>query len=354
MPVKRFHEDYNEVKSSLAGKAFEEPIKSAMKNLGNVLGTDGPRTGSGSKLDRLRVDLKKGNEAENILKSAGLKAGDNTAPSPEAVQKVACVKFLRHMYLEKSTGAQNVWVHSSPKAWDKYTWEIVKAAGSSSKSLETRLKEVDEFFVSTERSKLAEATQMGCAWVHKTLMVLAEAKQKKAEAKALVERWFAPAADKVDSTISALEAGFKKIQSALKQTNIVLTDHPPERGAEKRKLTEAYVLVAAHKPKTIYIEQALAKNFNVSVLHDMKKNWARVIVHECSHLEVNTADEAYAYKGIKPGGGITAVQALNNADSWAFFAADCGGALIENDRTRALGGTLTPGFKLTEQPGNWN
>ncbi len=28
-----------------------------------------------------------------------------------------------------------------------------------------------------------------------------------------------------------------------------------------------------------------------------------------------------------------------NADSWAFFAADSGGALVENEIARALGGT---------------
>jgi hypothetical protein len=62
------------------------------------------------------------------------------------------------------------------------------------------------------------------------------------------------------------------------------------------------------------------------------------LVHELSHLKVFTADERYRHArdattgnrlGLRPGGdpGFTMAQALNNADSWAFFAADCAGAL---------------------------
>ena len=33
----------------------------------------------------------------------------------------------------------------------------------------------------------------------------------------------------------------------------------------------------------------------------MKKNWARVLIHECTHTECQTQDKGYAYKGIGPG-----------------------------------------------------
>jgi hypothetical protein len=69
-------------------------------------------------------------------------------------------------------------------------------------------------------------------------------------------------------------------------------------------------------------------------------NAARVLVHELSHLKVCTTDERYRHArdstsgerlGLKPGGDarFTTGQALNNADSWAFFAADCAGALTQ-------------------------
>jgi hypothetical protein len=84
----------------------------------------------------------------------------------------------------------------------------------------------------------------------------------------------------------------------------------------------------------------------------MKKNWTRILVHECTHLEANTDDKGgYAYRGIKPQDRVTPARAANNADSWAFFAADCGGALVENEINRALNGT---GGGVKKQPHNWN
>ena len=89
----------------------------------------------------------------------------------------------------------------------------------------------------------------------------------------------------------------------------------------------------------------------MSVLHDMKKNWARVLLHECTHTDAKTQDKRYAFKGIRPGGNIDAAEAAVNADSWAFFAADAADALTDGERTRALGGT---GGDLTKQAKNWN
>lgn len=349
MPISNFHSEYKKVKDAMEGKSFADPIKTAMTNLAKCLEESGPKVGTGPKLDALRTALK-GDEANNVLKGAGLNPGQNVCPTQDVVDKVATIKFLRHMYLLDSTGAQTVWVHSTPEAWRKYGWDEIHDAGGSSTSLKTKLGDATEFFDSGTRTKLATATRLGFTWVQKALVVLGEVKTK-AEAKAKLDRWFAPAATDVDSTVDKLERGFKKIQATLNDTAVVLTDHLPDRGKTDKQYTEAYVLVAEHKPKTIYIEQALAKNFDVSVLHDMKKNWARVIVHECSHLDVDTDDERYAYRGIKPGDKITAAQALNNADSWAFFAADCGGALVAGDITRALAGT---GGSLTELATNWN
>ncbi len=350
MAVDRFPEEYKKVKSALRSRSFKDPLKSEMKDLKGCLQARGPKTDMGPKLDALRTKLKTGDEAANILAAAGIAEGSNTALSTKQVENVASIKFLRHMYLGASTGAQTVWVHSSPKTWKKYGWEIIKAAGTSSTSLKSKLGDKEEFFDADTRSKLCEATRLGATWIQKTLLVLSEV-ETKPEAREKLDRWFAPSDDKVNKTVKKLEKGFKKIQSTLNDTHVVLTDHPPERGDSSKEYTEAYVMVAAHKPKTVYIEQALSSNFDISVLHDMKKNWARVIVHECTHLDLSTTDEQYAWKGIKPGTKITAEQAIKNADSWAFFAADCGGALVAGDITRALNGT---GGSLTKLDANWN
>jgi hypothetical protein len=158
--------------------------------------------------------------------------------------------------------------------------------------------------------------------------------------KKLIDRWFAPAGTTQRATlVSNLKAGFDKIVTSLNDNLVIFTDHPPDRGDPDKKFEEAYVY-GSHRPRAIYIEQAFFKQFAVGVLQGGKQNWARVIVHECTHLDAQTEDHSYAWQGIRPNTtNLTRSQAAENADSWAFFAADCGGALVANDRTRALGGT---------------
>ncbi len=169
-----------------------------------------------------------------------------------------------------------------------------------------------------------------------------------------VKRWFATSTTSntdIAKVVASLSAGFKKIVKTLNDTRVIISDHPPDRSDSSKDYTEAYVYTTTEIPKTIYIEKALFSNFDISVLHDMKKNWARVIVHECTHIDVKTEDKAYAWKGIKPGTKITAANAAINADSWAFFAGDCAGALLAGDISRALNGT---GGAITKLAANWN
>ncbi|RYF75966.1 MAG: hypothetical protein EOO29_23245, partial [Comamonadaceae bacterium] len=64
-------------------------------------------------------------------------------------------------------------------------------------------------------------------------------------------------------------------------------------------------------------------------------NWARIVVHELTHREVKTADHAYEHQGMSPK-KLSAAKALENADSWAWFCADCAGALTDAQIQTAL------------------
>ncbi len=350
MTCTRYDEEYVQVKGALRKAKFEAPHKSTMESLTGILQDEGPKHSLGGKLDRLREKLAIGNEAEAILKTCGIVPGSNKAPEPDAVKKVAAMKFLRHLYMLKESGAQKVWLYTSPKAYARYTWDEIAAAATSTTGLGTRLNQTEEVFSDTVKTRLADATREGAVWVAKTLILLAKAKSKKAAAKAMVDRWFAPAeADYLDA-VDKLTRGFKAIKSTLNENNVVITDHPPDRTNPAKDLTEAYVYGSV-RPRAIYIEKALMKNYDVSVLHDMKKNWARTIVHECTHLDAATDDAGgYAWGGIKPGTKVTAANAIKNADNWAFFAADCAGVLTDGERTRAMMGT---GGDLTVHPSNW-
>jgi hypothetical protein len=65
------------------------------------------------------------------------------------------------------------------------------------------------------------------------------------------------------------------------------------------------------------------------------QNWARIVIHELTHRELKTADHAYEHQGINPK-KLTAAKAIENADSWAWFCADCAGALTASVITNAL------------------
>lgn len=350
MAVSKLSQEYSSVKSTLTNASFAGTLAVPMRDLCGILLDEGPKSSLGPKLDALRTISLSRNESERILESAGLAAGSNTVPGDDAVKKVTAVKFLRHLHMLASSGSQTVWIHSSPKVYRKFITDELADAKASVSLLKAKLDKKTEMFDTTTKQHLAEAMRVGATWVQKALIALA-AVGTDAAAKEKLDRWFAPAADDQDDLVKKLTAGFKQIQGTLNKNQIIITDMPIYRGDSSKDLVEAFVKAATETPKTIYIGEALNKNFDVSVLHDMKKNWARTLVHECSHIEAKTKDRGYAFQGIGPGTKITPANAAINADTWAFFAADCGGALVQNDITRALTGT---GGTLTQLPKNWN
>ena len=66
-----------------------------------------------------------------------------------------------------------------------------------------------------------------------------------------------------------------------------------------------------------------------NVFGNVPKMWlcALTIIHELTHKLVSTKDIRYDHDGLKPGATFDNGDALNNADSWAYFAADIVGAL---------------------------
>lgn len=351
----RFGTEYDAQRTLLESATFAG-VASGVLGLKKVLGATGPDRAHADALETFRTVSLKFKEADKIMEAAGLDPAGTGVPSEAAVKKAALLKFLRHMYLVSERGGQQVWVHATPAKYRQFPQDELLSVKTSHNLIKTKLSEVDEQFGAETRKRLGEATQMGLAWVESAKLVLSTAKTD-AAAMAKVKRWFATdatsAAD-LTKTISAVHAGFKKMANSLNGNMLVITDMPQQRKDVNQAYTEAFMLsigTDAEMPRTCYIEQALFSNFNISVLHDMKKNWARVIVHELTHIDGRTEDHAYAHAGIGVGTHITAEEAATNADSWAFFAADCGGALTAGDITRASGGT---GGTLDKLPSNWN
>jgi hypothetical protein len=123
----------------------------------------------------------------------------------------------------------------------------------------------------------------------------------------------------------------KKIAFKLKSGRLIYTDSVSERGTPENVGTEAFVW--GDSLDVVYIEEEFfgARNTLTGLT-----NWARIVVHELTHREVGTKDHAYEHQGMNPK-KLTAAKAIENADSWAWFCADCAGALTESVIQNALG-----------------
>lgn len=353
MPSTGLADEYKLCSETLKKETFEGAVP-GLTDLAKVLGADGPAMDHYAKVTHFRDVTLKFKEADKLMEAAGIAA--TGAASDLAIKKVASLKLLRHLYLVGSRGAQQVWVVSTPKSYSKFPSDELLAVKATAAAVKTKLADVDEQFTTETKDRLGEAMQLGLNWSEAAKIVLAGAATTPASM-TIVKRWFAApdtsAAD-LEKVTANLLAGFKKIVNAMNQNLVIITDLPMYRNDATKTTVEAFVRRQDGKherPRSVYIEKALFENYEVSVLHDMKKNWARVLLHECTHTEVQTQDKGYAYKGIAPGTKITAANAAINADSWAFFAADCAGALTDGERTRALNGT---GGRLTKLDKNWN
>lgn len=146
--------------------------------------------------------------------------------------------------------------------------------------------------------------------------------------------------------VSSLATGFKAVIAILNKGHFVLTDWVPLRTATVQDdvdflYSEAFTFASRGEGMdTVYIEKSFFTDDAGGVVHG-QKNWIRVLVHELTHLvcgtdDVNIGQARYAHYGIGPHAGFPGSAAIRNADSWAFFAADCAGILTDSDRNHAL------------------
>ncbi len=160
-----------------------------------------------------------------------------------------------------------------------------------------------------------------------------------------IKRWFADEDNQGETELAAIAAtlnsGFKKLAAAMTKGQVILTDVPSIRGDTNNNiwLSEAAAApgsAASDGIRVIYIESAFFADQNVLA---GKKNWTRILVHEMAHVELGSADVRYAHNslGMKPErNNFSTATCLTNAESWAFFAADCAGAVDEGVRGRVL------------------
>lgn len=292
--------------------------------------------GQSSVTDDLRKTLikatsKGSNEAIELYAAAGEDLsgkGAGVVINNDLAKRLGALKTLRHTYLLKKSGAHKVWVVSLPGSFRDWPHDALKGGLSS-----TTQKLVDnaEHFTLDDRKNLGEASQEALRWVHKAMMVTGAI--KKNEHFEIVARWFADSSSKdsdVENMAATLNAGLKKIAFTLKSGSLIYTDSVSERGTAENQGVEAFVWGDALD--VVYIEEEF---FGTRNTLSGLTNWARIVVHELSHREVKTQDHAYEHQYINPK-KLTAAKAIDNADSWAWFCADCAGMLTKGNIQNAM------------------
>ena len=343
MAMEVFSAEYRTLKEIVAKGQFDEPLKAAMAQMKGIFGVDGFDPNCEAPLELMR-GLLFIQEHERILSSAGVDPKANTAPPLESVMRAATLKFLRHLYLVHQRGNQKVWVADTPKSYRHYPSGELDDVKSSMSNLRARLSDKDEQFGPDRRKALGEATITSLAWCQRTNMALAEAAADPAcPAMEKVKRWFSSSVtteEDLQQMVGDLQAGFKKVTATLNSSQLIFTDMPSIRGAtsgDDYDLLTAYAFVFAgrwEKLPIVYIENAFFGPHR-SPLPD-RTLWALTVVHEITHIDCSTKDHRYDNAGLKCGPVFDPDRAVENADSWAYFCADCANALTPSQINSAM------------------
>ena len=367
---RKFRSEYDATREALASAAaFDAGWQPVVAQLAQLMGEDGFDLGRADALDELRRRATHGPEATRVDEADGLlravsPAGSSGLVADDVRQRAAALKLLRHVHLESRAGGRGVWIVALPSEFTNWPSSQFADEAANVAGVRQLLAGCSEHFDPQQRRWLGAATSHGLGWCQRAAMVLANARRVRAgsaagggaerapardDARALVRRWFVePGASEasVDRTVATLTRGFKEIVASLNRGRFVITDWVPFRAASSAVeaeflRTEAFAFRARSEGMdVVYVEGAFFKDLPGNVLRG-QANWTRILVHELSHLvcgthDVNDGQSRYAWAGIGPHAGYPSGETIRNADNWAFFAADCAGALSAGQRETAL------------------
>lgn len=251
-------------------------------------------------------------------------AAKNDKSALNQAERAASLKLIKHVYHVHKRGGQSVWVYAPPQA--DTTWVFDEIAGGEA-TIKTRLAREDEIFSADEMKWMSESLQLARKISEDVKHKLAS-RAVKSSTKAMVKRWFLDensTEDELEDAIATLHAGFKKIAICCNSHSLVFTDYPDWRATRNKYFGAAFRGGEGGLFPVIYLEGAFTR-----LTGNSGKKWLCVetIIHEMSHHEVSTEDHRYDHHGLKPNkAAFPAEKAINNADSWGYFALDLAGYL---------------------------
>lgn len=329
-----FSDIYNESIDVLKNSKFDASIMGVVDKLKFVLQANGPDATHAAVLDELRFQLRSGPVSSAQAKAETILAACN--PGEVGFQRrAALINTMEHFYLTQKKGNQSIWVMDVPKRY--HAWPYDQLANKTAASLKMELVKNGETFGSANRKMMSDALQLARKWSTDVQIKLANSDPGLLDA---VKRWFhvpGVADNDIKASVAVLLTGFKKITNTCNSTSVIFSDRPHLRTSGTYDDTFASVNPGDNMP-VIYIYQLFLETGRRNRARQIPRLWfcALTVLHELSHKLVNTDDIMYDDDGLKPGPGFSSKEALNNADSWAYFAADVVGVLTADLRKQVL------------------
>ena len=348
----RFQECYQKTRTMVRDARFmwTLPKTRYIQRLSMVMGKDGPNRMHYGEIKRLRSALRQSargtktsegttivNGCENVHASfRSVLTGSNSWSSYGLSERVAAIKMLRHMYLVKARGGQEVWVYSPPKKYTEWVYDELEGFGSKT-NLAYWTNRQSEVYSRADKKAMGDATQLAQKWAMSCIAKLGSPDERTLQ---VIHRWFLGSGrddDDAKRWAPYLLGGMKKIAAVLNSHKLVLSDEPIDRNGGGWK--DYAFVYKGEQMSVIYIQKATLDAAKGSKMWDA----ALTIIHELSHRELNTDDHRYGDDGGKLGpssgaGALSERQAYTNADNWGYFAADMNRALRRSWRNYVSAG----------------
>lgn len=347
--------EYDAASTLLTSGGFSASVAATDTALSTVMGIGGFEASGAASLTALRHwaatpkpgDPPSADEATRLLDAAACTPALTTAERKRAAR----LKMLRHVCLAQQRGGQSAWVVAFLEDFKEWPTEAIGLGAPD--AVKALLRSNNERFSPTDIGNLADGMLTALRWCQKAQVVLGALNGSgpaKAAAVDMVRTWFGDGIVSDGDLVAqagALRMGFNIITGAINRNQVVLTDDVPLRTAAKNtpegglRESEAFVfgLSTRERLDVVYVEEEFFGSQNVLT---GKTNWARILVHEMSHMCVGTVDvpaggvKRYGWYGIGPNANFPTADAITNAENWAYFAADCANALSQGEKSRAL------------------
>ena len=264
--------------------------------------------------------------ADILIDTAKASLENPTAPFHD---ECALLKMLKHFYFVSRAGNQSIWVADNPVAYTQWPFNVL---GGSERRIREALMHNTEVIGAENRQLLSDAFTVARKW---SMDAYAKTSSPDARTIDLVKRWFGVArTDNLESVVKWVSMSFGWISDACNSKHVIFADHPVYRMEHRSNLPLASTDYGKDEAlRIVNIYKPFFKYKNKDRNGNMPKLWlaALTIVHELAHKEVGVDDKRYDYKGIKPGRHLPPEDAIWNAESYGYFAADLAGAVSQSD-----------------------